>query len=93
MGKSIITDDMEHCIECGQTPAQTHHLFGGYSTGNRNFSDEDGLVIPLCYRHHTEMHNDPNKKLMRKWHRIGQWKYEENHTREEFRKRYGKSYL
>lgn len=89
---SILTDDLEHCIECGRQPVQFHHVFGGY-TGNRNHATEDGLIIPLCLEHHANIHNDPNKRLERKWHKIGQAAYESDHTREDFRTRYGKSYL
>ena len=43
---SIITKDLEHCIECGRTGINKHEVF--YGTANRKLSIEDGLVIPLC---------------------------------------------
>lgn len=89
---SVFTEDMEHCIECGRQPVQYHHVFGGYA-GNRDHATEDGLVIPLCLDHHINIHNDPNKRLERKWRTLAQAIFEETHTREEFRARYGRSYL
>lgn len=88
---SVLVEDMEHCVECGHENPQEHHVF--YGTANRKISDQDGMIIPLCLRCHANLHNDPNKTLDRKWRHIAQAKYEETHTREEFRKRYGKSYL
>lgn len=92
MKNSIITDDLEHCIVCGRGPVQLHHVFYGR---NRKNADEDGLIIPLCFEHHTgskrAIHFDP--PLDGYWKRIAQHKYEEHHTREQFRVRYGRSYL
>ena len=47
---SIITDDLEHCIECGNINVELHEVF--YGGRNRNKSIEDGLVIPLCKQYH-----------------------------------------
>lgn len=92
---SILTDDLEHCIECGRYGVQLHEVFYG---NNRTKSIEDGLVIPLC----RELHHNGNavgihkdKKLCDKWHKIGQLKWQEyyNKTEEDFIDRYKKSYL
>ena len=48
---SIITDDLEHCIECGRTNINKHEVFFG--TANRQKSIEDGCVVPLCGLHHN----------------------------------------
>jgi len=94
---SIITDDLEHCIECGRTNINKHEVFFG--TANRKLSIEDGLVIPLCqYYHHnqfncTGIHFDDH--LNRKWKKIAEEKWIEHYgkTKDEFRERYGINYL
>ena len=92
---SSLTDDLDHCIECGRSPVEMHHVFFGEHI-NRVYAEEDGFIIPLCWKHHTGdwrhcIHG--NNALAMKWKMIAQCKYEETHTRDEFRKRYGKSYL
>lgn len=93
---SIITKDLEHCVECGRYNVELHEVFFG--TANRKISIEDGLVIPLCkIQHHNGnligIHKD--KELNEKWKKIAQQKWQEhyNKTEDEFRARYGKSYL
>lgn len=93
---SIITKDLEHCIECGRTNIEKHEVFFG--TANRRLSIEDGLVIPLCKAiHHNGnligIHKD--KKLNEKWKKKAQQKWQEYYGRDEetFRKRYGRNYL
>lgn len=93
---SIITKDLEHCIECGRTNIEKHEVFFG--TANRKLSIEDGLVIPLCKAQHHNgnligIHRD--NELNEKWKKIAQQKWQEYYGRDEeaFRKRYGKSYL
>ena len=99
MGKkklwSCLTDDLDHCIECGRSPAQLHHVFYGYSSKDKAHSEEDGFIIPLCYRHHTQGRTaiHCNIGIDVYWKATCQRRYEESHTRDEFRKRYGKSYL
>lgn len=93
--KSVITDDLEHCVECGRKADDIHHIFFGEHV-NREYAEQDGFLIPLCRKHHTGdwkvcVHGNRQKEL--KWKMIAQAIYEETHTRDEFRKRYGKSYL
>ena len=95
MPKSIITDDMEHCFICGASgPMHIHHVF--YGTANRRNSDELGLVIPLCPRHHN-MSNEGihfDKELDDKVKRLAQTVYEETTgTREDFMRIFGRNYL
>ena len=90
--KSIMTDNMKACYICGAPRDHIHHIFGGYLSKNRQHSDEDGLFIPVCAKCHDEIHNG-NQALKNGLHMQAQLKYEQTHTREEFRKRYGKSYL
>ena len=94
---SIITNDLEHCIECGRKNINKHEVFFG--TANRKLSIEDGLVIPLCqYYHHnqfncTGIHFDD--KLNRKWKKIAEEKWIEYYgkTKEDFIRRYGRNYI
>lgn len=93
---SIITNDLEHCVECGRNNIELHEVFFG--TSNRKISIEDGLVIPLC----KEFHHAGNLKgihknidLNLKWKKIAQEKWQEYYKRttKDFIKRYGKSFL
>lgn len=103
MMKSIITDDLEHCLICGSPIVAIHHAISG--TAGRALADEDELTVPLCPRHHNmdsreSVHLNPT---IAKWSKIvGQLAYEkkmvsEGHTEDEarqmFRRQYGKSFL
>lgn len=91
--KSVIQKSKE-CIICGRTQGlELHHVFHG--TANRKKADEDGMTVYLCHYHHTgsnyAVHLNANIDNFIKEH--AQEIYERTHTREEFIKRYGKSYL
>lgn len=82
---SILTDDTSRCFICGMKKDDIHEIFGG---SNRQKSMEHGLVIPICRKEHSDIKNFEN------WlHRLGQKKFEETHTRKEFIKEFGKSYI
>ena len=73
-----------------------HHIFGGNS--NRNHSEAEGLKVYLCVEHHMTgkdaVHNAKNcQEIQERLHKIGQQEFEKTHTREEFRKIFGRSYL
>lgn len=83
--ESIITDNMDRCFICGGKKCDTHEIFGGC---NRQKSIEHKLVIPICRLEHS------NIKNYEEWlHRLGQKKFEETHSRAEFIKEFGKSFL
>lgn len=91
---SVFTDDLTHCVECGSTNINLHEIFYGR---NRQNSIDYKLVIPLCSEKH---HNQVNcagihfdRDMCLKWQKLGQLKFEENHTREEFLNIFGKNYL
>ena len=93
---SILTKDLEHCIECGKSNVELHEIFFG--TANRRLSIEDGLVIPLCKeKHHCGnligIHKD--KKLNLKWKQKAEqnWLEYYDKTIEDFIKKYGRNYL
>ena len=69
-----------------------HHIFEG---ARRHLSEQYGLVVPLCPDCHTEsdfsVHRCTETALALK--RAGQRKFERTHSREEFIKLFGRSYL
>ena len=96
MGKSIVTDYDEICFFCGRKAEGEHHLVFGM--GNRELCDKDGLTVPTCNNCHnmgdisSRVHDNPMAEKLSKM--LGQAIYEgQIGTREEFRQRYGKSYL
>lgn len=91
--KSILQNKKE-CFRCGNTlDLHKHHVFEGVA--NRKKSESDGLTIYLCGKHHNlsndGIHFDKTFDLVVK--KFAQKKYEESSTREDFIKRYGRSYL
>lgn len=71
-----------------------HHIFEG--TGNRQKSEEYGLKVYLCPRHHmySEEAVHGNSDITEYLHRLGQQAFEDQHgIREDFRKIFGKSYI
>lgn len=72
---------------------QEHHVF--YGTANRKKSEQYGLKVYLCLEHHTQgaqsvHHNQNNSEILKM---IGQKKFEETHTREEFIREFGRNWL
>lgn len=87
--ESIIQSERE-CWFCGAiTNLECHHMIHG--TSNRKNAEKYGLKLYLCQRHHAEVHND--KKLDLVLITMAQKKFEETHTRDEFRSIFGKSWL
>lgn len=98
MAKSIMQKEKE-CYICRekydismQVGLECHHIFGG---ANRNLSEKQGLKVWLCQAHHNTaplgVHfNYDNMKWLRE---RGQMKFEETHSREEFRRLFSRSYL
>jgi nitrate/TMAO reductase-like tetraheme cytochrome c subunit len=96
MSKSIVTEYKEICFFCGRQAEGEHHLIFG--TAGRELAEKDGLKVPTCNNCHNmgklteRIHDNPMAEKLSKM--LGQAIYEkEIGTREEFRKRYGKSYL
>lgn len=88
---SVFTEDLDHCFVCGRPYPQIHHIMNG---SNKAKSEEYGLILPLCLNHHTGaegVHTKPEKMLACK--QMAQKKFEETHSREEWREIFGKSYL
>lgn len=86
---SILTNDLEHCYICrfqGKKVLRDdlHEVYGG---ANRKRSILNGLVVPLCRKHHQD------KEILSELKVATQKMYEINHTRDEFIKLIGKSYI
>lgn len=88
--KSIIPQgDTDTCYLCGAWATDTHHcLHGSY----RKQADADGLTVHLCRHCHTLLHDHgvADKFLQQ----IAQLSWEQKYgTRDEFMKRYGRSFI
>lgn len=90
--KSIIQDDSEHsCFICGKYTEIVHHCIHG--NANRKLADKDGLTVRLCHSCHANLHD--HGTLDRELQSIAQARWMEYYGKSEddFRLRYGKSYL
>ena len=85
---SILTNDLNHCIICGDKKDHLHEVFFGR---NRTNSIKYGLVIPLCSTHHTEMHK--NTEWQDYWHKKGQKAFIANYPDLDFFKIFKINYL
>lgn len=74
------------CALCGSPYIQLHHIYEGK---NRKNSTKYSMIVPLCKYHHDWVHKTNYKGFKEKY----QKKFEETHTREEFIKIFGRSYL
>lgn len=83
---SIFTEKWGICYYCHTNKGEMdkHEVYGG---SNRQRSMKYGLVVPLCRKCHS---NELVIKDLRKW---CQKEYEKTHSREEFIKIIGKSYI
>lgn len=85
---SIITKYTASCLLCGRPTTDQHHLLLGK---DRHLADEDKLIIPVCRECHMFIHNDSRTLMLGRV--LGQIAWEGKYgDREDFRKRYGKSY-
>lgn len=69
---------------------EEHHIFKGR---NRQKSEAYGLKVWLCHEHHAELHGKDGHDLDLYLQRVGQMKFEETGSREDFRREFGKSYI
>ena len=81
-----------NCHLCGSySNIQIHHVYGN---AYRKKSTQYGMVTPLCISCHTgpdgvHLNHEKNLALKRDFQR----KFEETHSRDEFRRIFGKSYI
>jgi len=91
MSKSILQPDEHICYISGACfNLDKHHIYHG--SANRKLAERYGCWCWLRHDIHMKLH-DEDKTLDRKLQEECQRKFEETHTREEFRKIFGKSYL
>ena len=88
MARSIIQNEKQ-CWFCRSPYVELHHCIHG--TSNRKNADKYGLTIWVCHEHHMTIHNDRITDLG--VIQMAQKKFEETHTRDEFRAIFGKSWL
>lgn len=91
--KSLISNDWESCYICGGRAEACHHIFFG---PNRSISEREGFTVALCNRCHNmgrdAVHFNRRRDLWLK--RLAQERWESRgHSREEFIKLIGRSYL
>lgn len=92
--KSILQNKKESYISGSTYNLEEHHIFFG--TANRKISEKQGFKVWLTLEEHRGtygVHGKNGKKLDLKLKQDAQRKYEETHTREEFIKLIGKSYI
>lgn len=91
---SIIQEEKE-CFVCKTRQGlHKHHVF--YGTANREKSEQYGLTVWLCGRHHNMSDEGVhfNKELDDKLKKHAQRKFESTHgNREAFRMIFGKSFI
>lgn len=91
-----IIEQKKECYVCKKTTnLHLHHIWYGK---NRKNSDEDGLVVYLCYDHHegtNGVHGKNGHELDLKLKKIAEQKWIEhyNKSKEDFIRRYGKNLL
>lgn len=99
IAKSIISNERE-CFVCHDTRVlHKHHIYPGL--GRREMSEHFGLWVYLCPRHHNypgspvAVHGGyvDGKAIDRRLKELGQKKFEETHTRAEWHRYFGRSYL
>jgi len=80
------------CKVCGRPYAERHEVFFG--TGQRQLSIKYKLQIDLCAEHHRGP-NGPhfNREVDLKYKREFQMKFEQEYSREEFIRLFGRNYL
>lgn len=92
-----IMQDFENepwCYICGSTyMLAPHHCIEG--SGRRLKSEEHGLKVLLCLDHHTGRNgvHSGNYELLRDLQEQAQRAFEKTHTRAEFIKEFGLSFL
>ena len=81
----------DSCRYHGTPYAQTHEVYGG--AGRRQLSIQYGLQVKLCDSCHREVTYNPKGQKAMELKTEYQKKFEQNHTRDEFIRIFGKSYL
>jgi len=86
--KSILTQNMDICYLCGAPATEVHHIF---NAANKKKSEKYGLMMPICFNCHFEIHNIPGR--MRETKEFGQMMFESHYPELDFLKIFGKNYI
>lgn len=93
MKRYSILNNLDKCFFCGRPAECIHEVYFG--TANRRISIENGFCAGLCHREHNlsnkSVHKDREMDLKLK--RAYQKEYMKTHTKEEFIRLIGKSYI
>ena len=70
---------MKYCAICASPCVEIHHAIHG--TANRQISDKEGLIVPLCPAHHnsSKMSVHQNKEMRVLMHQFAQASWERNY--------------
>lgn len=92
MKRYSILNNLKYCYFCGRPAEAIHEVYFGK---NRNISIQNGFCVGLCNKHHnmSDYSVHFNKDMNLELKRLYQEEFEKNHSREEFIKIIGKSYL
>ena len=94
MAKSIMQTEKECFMTGSIVNLHRHHI---YAVGRRKISEENGFWVWLHGSYHNQsdygVHGKNGHDLDMELKRICQARYEETHTREDFIRLIGKSYL
>lgn len=93
MKRYSILNNLSKCFYCRRPSQHIHEVYFGK---NRQISIENGFCVGLCAWHHNLGGKDSvheNRAMDLELKKMYQKKYEESHTREEFIKLIGRSYL
>ena len=88
----VTKEDRPLCMLCGRPAVHRHHVFFG--TANRKQSERYGMVAWLCRECHQGqkgVHNNRQADLSLK--REFQTIFEQNHSKDEFIRLFGKNFL
>jgi len=92
--KSILQSEKK-CFVCHTTLGlHDHHIYFG--TARRKISEKNGFKVWLCYNHHEGtygVHGSQGHPLDLELKQTCQKKYEETHSRSEFIRLIGRSYI
>ena len=89
---SILPTRNGKCYVCYlETDTARHEVF--YGTANRKNSKKYGAWVDVCPSCHARIHAHPNSGFDLHLKRNAQWLFERTHSREEFMKIFGKSWL
>lgn len=90
--QSILVGSMDSCMVCGKPHPHKHHVFGA---SNRKWSEEYGLYVPLCYKHHNGSDEGVhfNKDFDLKLKQYAQERFQEEYPDLNFREIFRKNFI